>query len=442
MRSVVRNAVRTAALTVTLAAALCPSTGVAWAQEQPPVGDGMDEAGDPSAMVVRVGRLEGQIRSLTGQIEQLQYQNRKLEDDLRKMQGDVEFRFQDLQRTGAGGAPAIRPVAPAKRGDADGAPASAVADGGISPQPPVAEAPRSETPRAKIARGDAFDPDSDPDAPGAPRPLGSTAPSTPLTPRGVARSDDQHIPLDLMSKPGAAAAAAGIEIAPQVIPAPSAATRDPTAVASLVPGGTREEYDADLGLYKQGQFDGAASGFQAFAAKYPRDFPFLFVQVAPFSGTQPDLREAQLLTLKAAPRTAMAVTTDLGDANNIHPTHKGPVGERLELAARALAYGEKIEYSGPLFDAARFEGGRAVLTFTHDEHGLVAKDGPLKGFLIAGADKKFVPADAVINGKTLVVTSPMVPSPTAVRYGYVNAPDVNLFNTEGLPASPFRTDVE
>jgi sialate O-acetylesterase len=172
------------------------------------------------------------------------------------------------------------------------------------------------------------------------------------------------------------------------------------------------------------------------------DFPFLFVQIAPFSGMQPDIREAQLLTLKAAPRTAMVVTTDIGDANNIHPPRKAPVGERLALAARALAYGEPIEYSGPIFDKVRFEGSRAEMTFTHAGHGLVARDGPLKGFSVAGLDKKFVPADAAIFGNTVTVSSPAVPAPTAVHYGFVNVPDGNLFNAEGLPASPFRTDVD
>ena len=172
------------------------------------------------------------------------------------------------------------------------------------------------------------------------------------------------------------------------------------------------------------------------------DFPFLFVQIAPYSSMLPDIREAQLLTLKAAPRTAMVVTTDLGDPNNIHPPHKAPVGARLVLAAQALAYGEKIEYSGPLFDTVHFEGNRAVLTFTHARNGLLARDPPLKGFVIAGRDKKFVPADAVIDGNTVIVSSPAVPGPAAVRYGFVNVPDVNLFNQEGLPASPFRTDVD
>jgi sialate O-acetylesterase len=135
------------------------------------------------------------------------------------------------------------------------------------------------------------------------------------------------------------------------------------------------------------------------------------------------------------------VTTDAGDAKDIHPPHKQPVGARLALAARALAYGEHIEYSGPLFRDVKFEKGRAVLRFTHADGGLSAKDGGLKGFVVAGADKKFVPAHAEIQHDTVAVWSDEVSAPVAVRYGWANTPDVNLFNAEGLPASPFRTDV-
>jgi sialate O-acetylesterase len=170
------------------------------------------------------------------------------------------------------------------------------------------------------------------------------------------------------------------------------------------------------------------------------NFPFLFVQIAPFNGMRPEIREAQFLTLQKSPNTAMAVTADVGDANNIHPAHKEPVGARLALAARALAYGERIEYSGPLYQSMKTLGSRVTLTFSHIGGGLVAKDGPLKGFTIAGPDGKFVPAQAEIQGGTVVVSSPQVPNPTAVRYGWDFVPDVNLFNADGLPASPFRTD--
>jgi sialate O-acetylesterase len=170
------------------------------------------------------------------------------------------------------------------------------------------------------------------------------------------------------------------------------------------------------------------------------DFPFLFVQIAPNSGMTPEIREAQLLSWQSTKNTAMAVTVDCGDANDIHPAHKQPVGARLALAARALAYGENIEYSGPIFDSMNIEGADAVLHFTHPGGGLVAKDGDLTGFVIAGVDKAFHPARARIAGETVVVNSPEVSQPVAVRYGWANVPARNLFNRAGLPASPFRTD--
>jgi sialate O-acetylesterase len=187
------------------------------------------------------------------------------------------------------------------------------------------------------------------------------------------------------------------------------------------------------------------------------DFPFLFVQIAPWRIPQgkdkagkpipnpaqqgwPALREAQRLTLKKVPNTAMAVITDVGDANDIHPRKKAPVGERLARAALAVAYGEKVEYSGPAYTAMRVEGGRAVLQFDHVGGGLEAKGGPLTGFTVAGEDGKFVPAKAEIRGDEVVVRSPQVKHPAAVRYGWSDNPEVNLWNKAGLPASPFRTD--
>lgn len=170
------------------------------------------------------------------------------------------------------------------------------------------------------------------------------------------------------------------------------------------------------------------------------DFPFLFVQIAPFNGMSPELREAQLVTWKKTANTAMAVTTDVGDAGDIHPKQKQPVGARLALAARALAYGETIVYSGPVYDSHKIEGNKVALSFKHIGTGLMAKDGPLKGFTVAGADQKFVPAKAEIQGAKVIVSSPDVAAPVAVRYGWANVPEVNLFNVEGLPATPFRTD--
>jgi sialate O-acetylesterase len=173
-----------------------------------------------------------------------------------------------------------------------------------------------------------------------------------------------------------------------------------------------------------------------------QDLPFLFVQIAPHHEMTPELRDAQLWAWQRTPRTAMVVTMDCGDAKDIHPTHKQPVGARLALAARALAYGEHIEYSGPVFQAMKVNDAKAALRFTHLAGGLVAKGGPLKGFTIAGSDNVFHPAQAEIHGKTVVVTSDAVAQPVAVRYGWANVPDGNLFNKADLPASPFRTDAE
>ncbi len=172
------------------------------------------------------------------------------------------------------------------------------------------------------------------------------------------------------------------------------------------------------------------------------DIPFLYVQVAPWSGMTPEIREAQFLTLGKVKNTAMTVITDIGDAEDIHPRKKEPVGQRLALAARALAYGENIEYSGPLYNSMKSQNGKIILHFKHVGTGLIAKDGPLKGFTIAGKDKKFVPAQAEIQGSTISVSADGIIDPQAVRYGWANVPDVNLFNQEGLPASPFRTDID
>lgn len=170
------------------------------------------------------------------------------------------------------------------------------------------------------------------------------------------------------------------------------------------------------------------------------EYPFLYVQVAPYGGMPPEIREAQLLSLGKVSNAAMTVTTDVGDAADIHPRNKQPVGQRLALAARALAYGEKIEYSGPLYTSMKVEPGKIILNFKHTGSGLVAKDGPLKGFTIAAKDKTFVPAKAEIQGNTVVVSADGIADPSAARYGWDNVPDVNLYNQEGLPASPFRTD--
>ncbi len=172
------------------------------------------------------------------------------------------------------------------------------------------------------------------------------------------------------------------------------------------------------------------------------DFFFFYVQIAPFRGADPMIREAQLLTLNKIPNVAMAVITDCGDTVDIHPAFKQPVGNRLSLAARALAYKEKIEYSGPIYKSFEVKGNTVEVSFTHIGKGLVAKDGDLVGFTIAGEDKKFVTATATISGNKIIVTNADVTKPVAVRFSFNPVAKGNLFNSEGLPASPFRTDVE
>lgn len=170
------------------------------------------------------------------------------------------------------------------------------------------------------------------------------------------------------------------------------------------------------------------------------DLPFLFVQLAPYKKLPPEIREAQFLVWRATPGTAMVVTTDAGDADDIHPARKEPVGQRLALAARSLAYGHEIVSSGPIFTGATFADGRATVRFDSLGGGLVAQDGPLRGFTVSADGKTFVPASAEIRGDTVVVSTPEIQAPVAVRYGWANVPDVNLANTAGLPASPFRSD--
>lgn len=181
------------------------------------------------------------------------------------------------------------------------------------------------------------------------------------------------------------------------------------------------------------------------------DFPFLFVQLAPFMNrtAEPveegwaDLREAQFLTLVNSPNTGMAVITDLGDEKDIHPRKKAEVGYRLSLAARKLACGHNdLVFSGPTFATATAEGDKMIVDFDNVGGGLVANDGgDLKGFALAGPDGKFHHAKAEIQGSKVVVTSPDVKEPKAVRFGWMNFPIVNFTNKEGLPATPFRSDV-
>jgi sialate O-acetylesterase len=170
-------------------------------------------------------------------------------------------------------------------------------------------------------------------------------------------------------------------------------------------------------------------------------FPFLFTQLANYKpgDTWPVLRDQQLKTLGLV-NTGMAVTIDIGNPDDIHPTNKAEVGHRLALWARALEYGEDINYSGPSFRQATPEGQSIRVYFEHHAKGLMAKGGELTGWEIAGEDRKFVPATAKIDGNTVVVESDAVAEPRFVRYGWSSNPECNLFNGEGLPASPFTSE--
>jgi sialate O-acetylesterase len=215
-------------------------------------------------------------------------------------------------------------------------------------------------------------------------------------------------------------------------------------------------YQGESNVYNQ---DGAiytnkmAALINSWRAEWGRDLSFYYVQLPPllYSVTRsqyvksPDVEpifwEAQTAALRL-PHTGMIVTTDIGEPNNMHPPRKKEVGERLALWALAQDYGRKdIEPSGPLFRSMKVKRDQAILEFDHIGGGLIASDNqPLNWFTIAGADGKFVPATAVIKGKTVVVSSTQVADPTAVRFAWSEAASPNFFNKDGLPASPFRTD--
>lgn len=180
------------------------------------------------------------------------------------------------------------------------------------------------------------------------------------------------------------------------------------------------------------------------------DFPFLFVQLAnymqepaqPGESNWAELREAQSRAL-ALPNTGMATIIDIGEANDIHPKNKKDVGMRLALNALKVAYGKDVVASGPSFQNMRVEGDKALIRFDHADEGLVTRDkyGYVRGFQIAGADKKFHWAQAFINGNEVIVHSRAVKQPVAIRYAWADNPGgVDLYNKSGLPAIPFRTD--
>ena len=180
------------------------------------------------------------------------------------------------------------------------------------------------------------------------------------------------------------------------------------------------------------------------------EFGFYIVQLANFMARTTDpvqsgwaeLRESQFLTAETMTNVGQAVIIDIGDARDIHPRNKQDVGKRLAISALGITYGKDITHAGPTYRRMRKEGDTIRVYFRQTGRGLVAKGGELKGFAIAGADKIFHHATAVIDGPAVVCSAPGVPDPVAVRYGWANNPLCTLYNEEGLPATPFRTDVE
>ncbi|GAB4239926.1 MAG: sialate O-acetylesterase [Acidobacteriota bacterium] len=178
------------------------------------------------------------------------------------------------------------------------------------------------------------------------------------------------------------------------------------------------------------------------------DFPFGIVQLAnylqiaeePQESAWAELRESQALVAKTLPNVGLAVTIDIGEADDIHPRNKQDVGLRLALWALHDVYGRAIPFSGPVYRKAEVQGNEVRISFDHADGGLVARGGPLQGFAVAGADRVFHWGEARIEGDTVIVHSPAVPHPVAVRYAWADNPVCNLYNGAGLPAVPFRTD--
>ncbi len=208
-------------------------------------------------------------------------------------------------------------------------------------------------------------------------------------------------------------------------------------------------------IWYQGETDSSAGRAPLYERTFPAmitdwrarwgegDFPFLFVQISSYTSTPAEtwgvVREAQRRTLKLV-NTGMAVSLDVGQADNVHPPDKQTVGARLALAARAVAYGEAVEFSGPLFREATPEGNHLRVYFTHGK-GLVAKGGALEGFEVAGEDRRFHSASARVDGDTVVVSAADVSHPMYVRYAWANAPmTANLYNGAGLPAAGFTSE--
>lgn len=219
-------------------------------------------------------------------------------------------------------------------------------------------------------------------------------------------------------------------------------------IAPLIP------YTLRGALWYQGEANSAGEKAKAYQYQLPLlikdwrarwgqgDFPFAWVQLPNFDApgrNWPLVREAMLKTL-ALPNTGMAIAIDIGEADNIHPKNKQEVGRRLAMWALGTVYGKPGATSGPLPDGHEIKGAEVVVKFQHTDGGLVAKGGELRGFQIAGADKRWVAASARIEGSTVVVSCPEVREPVAVRYAWANNPDCNLYNGADIPASPFRSD--
>ncbi len=255
---------------------------------------------------------------------------------------------------------------------------------------------------------------------------------------------------------------------PMGMPSPSRRPQTPSVsfnamIAPLAP------YALRGAIWYQGEGNGSAGlEYRALLRRLIQDWrhhwgtelAFLFVQL-PANGPDttpvaergwPWLREAQFMAL-CEPRTSMAITLDVGDPNNVHPADKLDVGQRLALLARRDVYGEKLVASGPLFNGYALEKNMIRVRFRETGSGLIRGQAPwcapgveplptdrLIGFYIAGEDQKWVAADAKIDGDSVLVSSPAVPKPAAVRYGWANSPRCNLYNKEGLPAAPYRTD--
>ena len=222
-------------------------------------------------------------------------------------------------------------------------------------------------------------------------------------------------------------------------------TQLPVAGVVWYQGETNRKHPAGYAATLTTLIEGWRSAWQR-----PR-LPFLIVQLAnwqqpadsPHRGNIPLIREAQLTVAQRVPATGLAVTIDIGDSSNIHPTNKKEVGERLALIARHQVYEDSVVYSGPVFQKMEIGEHQAALYFDHTGSGLTVQGAhsSVQEVMVAGQDRKFYPATATIDGHRLIVSSPDVPEPVAVRYAWADHPPrANLYNREGLPASPFRTD--